>query len=358
MHHEGGHLQAGPDGKAWVGPITEGASVRLSCRVTGGRPTPAVSWWRGGKKIPSEQRYRRLERAGEQQHLMLESSGEQQHQRLDSSGEQQHRRFKRFVVNEPPWRTDYTSRNSGPKIMGHFYEKFDDVVSGDLANTKKRSKFLTDPFGEVYNPTYVRRKELIVFNDSEVFDDDNDYLESTFTSEQFKLNHTKHIDQYQEDEYYLTNKDKMNKRKYRNVPPNNRWWDNIKVPEPDTKEFNYTSFLRGNAKNIGKYSDQYSSYDPTKFFWPSVNPNEPTAEPVQTKPSTTSPHADIINSANYDKDVLVQSDVTIIATRDLVGATFFCRSEQTVDNGPKNLLEPMTMAVSFNITCECQIKCR
>ncbi|KAF2366653.1 CD80-like immunoglobulin C2-set, partial [Trinorchestia longiramus] len=125
-----------------------------------------------------------------------------------------------------------------------------------------------------------------------------------------------------------------------------------KVPDSDEDPpFNYTNFILGNIKYTDQYADQYGPYDPTRFLQQTTeDEKEPTAEPVQTKPATRSPVADIVDSASYDKEVVVQSDITVVATRDMVGAALYCRVEQNLRNGPKDLLRPMTAYVNLNIT--------
>ncbi|XP_066988819.1 protein turtle homolog B-like isoform X1 [Macrobrachium rosenbergii] len=41
-------LNAGREVKGVVGPFTEGSPLTLSCYVTGGQPSPRVTWWHGG----------------------------------------------------------------------------------------------------------------------------------------------------------------------------------------------------------------------------------------------------------------------------------------------------------------------
>lgn len=267
MRHEGGHLLSGSDGTAWVGPVNEGSSIRLSCRVRGGRPSPSVSWWRGNTQIPAEQSYRRSLRSTREQMDEEKSLV----RTVDDSDE----------------------------------EYYDDVFISTSPSKIERIKFSRS-----------------------------------------SKKHTRSVDYPK----WISESKSIHKRESGKTQSHNRWWDSIKVPDTEGKEFNYTTFIQGNIKYTNQYADQYGPYDATKFYVSAPSPSEPTAESVQTKPAAYSPQADILSSANYDKDVMVQSDVTVKATRDLLGATLYCRSSQNTHDGPKNLLEPMAMAVSFNIT--------
>ncbi|XP_047741501.1 uncharacterized protein LOC125179516 [Hyalella azteca] len=137
----------------------------------------------------------------------------------------------------------------------------------------------------------------------------------------------------------------------RNTKDSTRWWDDIEVPDSDSSSFNYTNFILGNVRYTDQYADQYGPYDPTRFIEPTtVDKNEPTAEPVQTKPAVRSEVADIIESTHYDKEIIVQSDISLIAMRDLVGTSLYCRAEQRLQGGPTDLLKPLMASVSLNIT--------
>lgn len=41
------YTDLGLEARSIVGPFTEGETLRLTCRATGGSPPPAVTWWEG-----------------------------------------------------------------------------------------------------------------------------------------------------------------------------------------------------------------------------------------------------------------------------------------------------------------------
>ena len=259
---EGRSLSASQDGISWVGPIEEGTPIHLSCKVTGGRPTPAITWWKGA--------------------TIMEAT-------------------KTVVRSNPHF------RNPKPSRRLHFKRS----ASIDGKNSFQKQLYKSAD----------RQKRHSISKEQETVDSDSSILST------------------------------LQRRKREGRPEsNNRWWDEIQIPE---NEFNYTNFLQGNVKYTDQYEAQFGNYDPDQFDSSQpVDTKGPTAEPVQTKPAPLPPQAVILNSIDYDKELMVQSYVTVIANRDMVGVTIYCRADQALEKAPENLLKPISSAVRLNITCE------
>ena len=56
------YTELGVEARSIVGPFTEGETLRLTCRATGGTPPPSVTWWEGSALLDMTSEVETLER--------------------------------------------------------------------------------------------------------------------------------------------------------------------------------------------------------------------------------------------------------------------------------------------------------